>query len=128
MDEALLVFEGSKMNRAGHQPAADRAGLHVCPDCGSRLVQPVCWKQCGPRGHWRLWRRCPECEWRGDGVHGEREIDAYDEELDVGTEALAAELEALEREGMERISAAFARALAADLIGADDFRCRGAQA
>jgi hypothetical protein len=103
-------------------------GLHVCPACGSRLVQPTGWEQAGDRGHWRLWRRCPECEWSGDSVHGEGEIDAFDEELDGGTETLVGELEALEREGMERVAAAFATALAADLIGADDFRCRRAQA
>ena len=47
------------------------AGLHVCPQCGSALVQPTRWEQAGDRGHWRLWRRCPECEWRCDAVHGE---------------------------------------------------------
>jgi hypothetical protein len=98
------------------------AGLHVCPACGSKLVQPTCWEQTGERNHWRLWRRCPECEWRGDSVHGEREIDAYDEELDDGTEALACELEELELERMRQVADAFATALAADLIGADDFR------
>ncbi|HEX2095923.1 MAG TPA: hypothetical protein VHF50_00970 [Solirubrobacterales bacterium] len=109
------------MNDARRPETARPAGLHVCPACGSRLVQPTCWEQGGCRGQWRLWRRCPECEWSGDGIYGEREIDAYDEELDGGTETLAAELEALEREGMERMAAAFVRALAADLIGADDF-------
>jgi len=96
-------------------------GLHVCPECGSGLVQPTRWEQAERRNHWRLWRRCPECEWRSDGIHGEREIDAYDEALDDGAEELAAELEALEREGMREIAAAFTRALEADLITADDF-------
>jgi len=113
-----------EMNEASRKTATKPIGLHVCPACGSQLVQPTCWEQSSPRGHWRLWRRCPECEWNGDGVHGEREIDAYDEELDGGAEELATELEALEREGMERVAAAFATALAADLIGADDFRVR----
>lgn len=97
-------------------------GLHVCPECGSKLVQPTCWEQTSPRGHWRLWRRCPECEWCGDSVHGEREIDAYDEELDDGTEALASILEELERESMQRVVESFATALEADLLTADDFR------
>lgn len=110
------------MNDASRPGVAPPAGLHVCPACSSGLVQPTRWEEAVPRGHWRLWRRCPECEWSGDGVHGEREIDAYDEELDGGTEALACELEALEREGMARVVDAFATALAADLIDADDFR------
>jgi hypothetical protein len=96
-------------------------GLHVCPRCSSDLVQPTCWEQTAERSQWRLWRRCPECEWHCDAVHGEREIDAYDEELDRGTEALADELKARERESMEWIAAAFATALATDLITADDF-------
>jgi hypothetical protein len=81
----------------------------------------VRWEQTESREHWRLWRRCPECEWRDDGVHGEREIDAYDERLDDGTEVLAGKLAELERESMRRVVESFAAALAADLITADDF-------
>lgn len=103
------------------------AGLHVCPVCASCLVQPTRWEQAERRGHWRLWRRCPECEWRCDEIHGEREIDAYDEALDDGAEELAAELEALERESMKEVVQAFATALEADLITADDFRPRPVQ-
>ncbi len=99
-----------------------RTGLHVCPRCGSNLVQPTRWEQTEKRGHWHLWRRCPECEWCNDGVHDEGEIDAFDEALDEGAEALAAELRELEREGMRQIADVFATALAADLITADDFR------
>jgi hypothetical protein len=110
------------MSNAGRTETTKPPGLHVCPQCGSKLVQPTCWEQTGPRGHWRLWRRCPECEWLGDSVHGEREIDDYDETLDDGTAVLACRLEELEREGMERVAASFAKALEADLITADDFR------
>jgi hypothetical protein len=109
------------MGNASRTGTKAGAGLHVCPECGSSLVQPTRWEQTGSRGHWRLWRRCPECEWRADGVHGEREIDAYDEELDGGTEAVAAKLEELERDSMCQFAEAFATALDADLITADDF-------
>jgi hypothetical protein len=85
------------------------------------LVQPTRWEQTAKRGHWRLWRRCPECEWRCDGIHGEPEIDAFDETLDDGAAALAGVLEELERESMRLIVEAFATALDADLITADDF-------
>jgi hypothetical protein len=101
------------------------SGLHVCPECSSKLVQPTRWEQTAKRGHWRLWRRCPECEWRRDGIHGEREIDAFDEALDNGAETLAGELQELERESMRAIAKAFSTALAADLITADDFRTHG---
>lgn len=109
------------MANASRTETKTATGLHVCPRCGSHLVQPTRWEQTTDRGHWRLWRRCPECEWHSDGVHGEREIDAYDEELDDGTELLAAELKERERENMEWIAEAFGVALEADLITADDF-------
>src|SRR5260221_3086212 len=95
--------------------------LHIGPECGSRLVQPTCWEQTGDRAHWRVWRRCPECEWSCQGVHGEREIDAFDEQLDLGADELADELKALEHSNMADMADAFAAALAADLITADDF-------
>jgi hypothetical protein len=85
-------------------------------------VQPTCWEQAGDRGHWRLWRRCPECEWHCDEVHGETAIDAFDEELDLGTRALSDVLKALEHENMQFVADTFSAALAADLITADDFR------
>jgi len=110
------------MGNASRTNTEKSTGLHVCPECASKLVQPTCWEQTSPRGHWRLWRRCPECEWNGDSVHGEHEIDAYDEELDDGTEALASKLEELELENMARVVEAFATALEADLISAEDFR------
>ncbi len=97
-------------------------GLHVCPRCSSRLVQPTCWEQAGDRGHWRLWRRCPECEWNSSEVHGEAEIDAFDEELDHGTRALSDALRELEHDNMQFVADTLAAALEADLITADDFR------
>jgi hypothetical protein len=107
------------------EPSRDQAqptkDLHVCPECGSGLVQPTCWEQTGDRDHWRVWRRCPECEWFCQGVYGDREIDAFDEQLDIGAHELAEELRALEHSNMADMAEAFVVALAADLIGADDF-------
>lgn len=110
------------MHRASRTKTKVEEGLHVCAECGSKLVQPTRWEQTAKRGHWRLWRRCPECEWCCDGIHGEHEIDAFDEVLDDGAEALAAELHELERECMREIAECFSTALADDLITADDFR------
>jgi hypothetical protein len=109
------------MHHAGRTGTKAETGLHVCPECSSNLVQPTRWEQTARRGHWRLWRRCPECEWRCDGIHGEAEIDAFDEALDDGAEALGAGLRELERERMREIAETFSLALAADLITADDF-------
>ena len=110
------------------EPSRDRTkqapALHVCPACDSCLVQPTCWEQAGDRAHWRVWRRCPECEWSCESVHGETEIDAFDEQLDIGADELAEELRALERANMADMVEAFVAGLRADLIGADDFRYR----
>ena len=109
------------MREQGHNQTKPVKQLHVCPECGSGLVQPTCWEQTDNRAHWRIWRRCPECEWSCQGVHGEREIDAFDEQLDIGAHALADELRALEHSNMADMADAFIAGLAADLIGADDF-------
>lgn len=107
------------------EPSSDRTRsverLHVCPDCGSPLVQPTCWEQAGDRSRWRVWRRCPECEWHCQGVHGEAEIDLFDEQLDLGAHELADELRALEHANMVEMADAFIAALHADLIGVEDF-------
>ena len=42
-----------------------------------------------------------------EGVHGEREIDAFDEQLDLGAHELADELQALEHENMASMADAF---------------------
>lgn len=102
------------------------AVLHLCPRCGSGMVQPLAWEPAGNRTSWRVWRRCPECEWHDDGVFDEAAIDAYDEQLDRGAHALAAELRELERANMTAMAVAFVAALDADLIGADDFARRSA--
>jgi hypothetical protein len=95
--------------------------LHLCPCCGSSLVQPISWEQASDRSSWRVGRRCPECEWLGDSVHSIREIDAYDEQLELGSAELADELQSLEHANMSEMAAVIIYALADDLIGADDF-------
>ena len=95
--------------------------LHLCPRCGSGMVQPLAWEPAGDRTSWRVWRRCPECDWRADGIHSEAAIDAYDEQLDRGAHELAAELRELQRANMAEMLVTFIAALDADLISADDF-------
>jgi hypothetical protein len=109
------------MSESANNRTKQVKALHVCPECASVLVQPTAWEQTGDRAHWRVWRRCPECEWFCQSVHGEDEIDAFDEQLDIGAHELADELQALEHSNMAAMADAFVVALAADLIGADDF-------
>jgi hypothetical protein len=122
MEWVARGFDSADMPDIAAGQAKATHELHICPECSSRLVQPTCWEQAGDRGHWRLWRRCPECAWHCDSVHGEAEIDAFDEELDRGTQALSGVLKALEHENMQHLGKTFAAALAADLISADDFQ------
>lgn len=107
----------------GENASGKRAGasLHICPHCGSGLVQPTCWEQVSDRTRWRVWRRCPECEWTTDSVHSEVEIDAFDEQLDDGAHTLADELRSMESTNMSAMTEVFVIALRDDLIGADDF-------
>jgi hypothetical protein len=95
--------------------------LHICPNCGSSLVQPTSWEQVGDRNGWRVGRRCPECEWSGNSVHHVGEIDAFDEQLELGSQELAGQLRAMEHANMSETAENFVAALANDLIGADDF-------
>lgn len=105
------------------EPAAGKAvnSLHICPHCDSTLVQPTYWEQQEDRTRWRVWRRCPECEWATDGIHGGIEIDAFDAQLDDGAQQLAHELRSLQHENMSAMASAFIIALNNDLITADDF-------
>lgn len=107
-----------KAQRHNHR---SQVQLHVCPECSSELVQPVAWEQTTSDSEWRLWRRCPECEWHGDEVHSEATIDEYDEQLDFGTRELAEELRSLEQTNMEDGAKRFIAALHADLILPEDF-------
>lgn len=98
-----------------------KKGLEQCPGCESKLVQPTQWEQAGGRGQWKIWRRCPECEWTDVNVFGEMAIEAYDNALDAGTEELNQTLRELTKENMEIVVEAFSQGLERDLIGPDDF-------
>ena len=99
----------------------DRAtALHVCPSCDSELVYPVDWAP-ADRTRWRVDLCCPECEWCGGGVFTQELVDAFDEELDRGTEKLLDDLHLLARANMEDQVERFVTALHANLIVPDDF-------
>ena len=52
--------------RFGESGHATR-GLHVCPDCGSELVQPIDWSE-APEDCWNLALNCPNCDWYTEGL------------------------------------------------------------
>jgi hypothetical protein len=94
--------------------------LHVCPDCRRDLVYPVEWEEAPPT-HWEVLLRCPNCEWRKVGRFDQSTVDRFDEQLDLGTEALMHDLRRLQRANMEEEIERFVSALDADAILPDDF-------
>ena len=94
--------------------------LHVCPNCGSGLVYPVEWAPADNRS-WQVELRCPDCEWRAQGVHDQAVVDRFDEVLDLGTEALLRDLGLLARSNMEDAVERFVTALHAGWVIPEDF-------
>ncbi len=95
--------------------------LHVCMECASGLVYPTHWEEASDAA-WRVCLRCPECETRRDGVFSQSAVEAFDEQLEAGTDALTADLRRLCRANMAEEIESFTAALAADAILPEDFR------
>jgi hypothetical protein len=95
-------------------------GLHVCPLCGSGLVQPEWWEEVGG-GAWRVALRCPECEHRHEGVYAQAVVDAFDAQLNDGSDELAAAYRRIVRENLAVELERFSGALRVDAILPEDF-------
>jgi len=107
---------------ADEQPDGEPAvtgDLHVCPECVSDLVYPLHWEEAGDE--WRLALRCPNCEWHSEGIFDQPTVEALDERMDDGTEALLGDLKQLAYANMEDEVERFVAALRADLILPLDF-------
>jgi hypothetical protein len=94
--------------------------LHICPECDRDLVYPVEWEETSAT-HWEVLLRCPNCEWVEVGNFDQPTVDRFDEQLDLGTEALIRDLKRLTRANMEEEIDRFSSALSADLILPEDF-------
>ena len=114
-----VVYFDDHRDAGVHTPPA-RTDLHVCGSCASELVYPVEWQEAGSQ-HWQVTLRCPNCEWAGTGVFEQHAVEAFDEELDRGTEAVVRDLKRLVRANMEEQVDRFVAALQADHIVPDDF-------
>jgi hypothetical protein len=95
-------------------------GLHVCPQCDSRLVQPVQWAE-APQGMWELLLQCPNCFWTDEGLFDQDQVDALEESLDQGLADMLSDLRRLTQTNMNEEIERFAAALNADLILPEDF-------
>jgi hypothetical protein len=103
-----------------HPPAEPTQDLHVCIECSSELVYPVRWEEAGPE-NWSVLLHCPNCEVYREGVFAQETVEAFDEELDRGGDALERDYKRLMRANMEEELARFTRALAAEAILPEDF-------
>jgi hypothetical protein len=97
-----------------------QAGLHICPDCDSNLVQPVAWGQVNA-DTWELTLHCPNCGTTREGVFEQDDVAALEEHLDEAVEAILADLQRLTHANMADEIDRFAAALHADLILPEDF-------
>ena len=118
---AIEVVYYESIASAGPAPATQPLDdLHVCPECDRELVYPVEWEESSAT-HWEVMLRCPNCEWNEVGIFDQATVDRFDEQLDLGTEALIRDLKRLTRANMEEEIDRFSSALTADLILPEDF-------
>ena len=83
-------------------------------------MHPVDWAP-ARAGRWSVTLRCPDCEWRDDGVFAQDVVDRFDEALEVGTAQILDDLNLLARANLEEQVDRFVAALQADQILAEDF-------
>ena len=103
------------------RPARSTEGdLHVCIECSSHLAYPTAWEE-ADGDHWFVTIRCPECETRREDVFSQDAVEAFDEELDAGTDALTADYRRLMRANMSDEVDRFAAALNAGAVLPEDF-------
>jgi hypothetical protein len=112
--------EGDERSPLSHPPAEPDQELHVCIGCASELVYPVNWDEAGPE-NWSVLLHCPNCEMYREGVFAQDTVEAFDEELDRGGDALARDYKRLMRANMEEELERFTRALEAEAILPEDF-------
>ena len=96
------------------------AGLQNCPSCDSVLVQPLSSAR-RKGGGVNLKLRCPECEALITIAATDAQVVAYEDVLDEGRDEVKRAYDRCVAESMEALADCFVRALALDLVTADDF-------
>jgi hypothetical protein len=94
--------------------------LHVCVECAGGLVYPVEWEEAGPDS-WAVLLHCPDCDFYREGVFHQDTVEAFDEQLDRGADALARDYKRLMRANLAEEIDRFVGALQADAIVPEDF-------
>jgi hypothetical protein len=96
------------------------AGLHLCPECFSDLVQPVAWSEAEGEC-WELVLRCPNCWRESEGVFTQEQVEAFEEHLDEGLADMLDDLQRLAEANMADEVHRFITALHGDHILPEDF-------
>jgi DNA-directed RNA polymerase subunit RPC12/RpoP len=97
----------------------------TCANCGSALLQLEAWKE-GSDGAMTLRLRCPECFVRIVGDFNADQVARLDAALTEARLEMMALYQATVSENIGHEATIMSRALALDLIGADDFAGRRA--
>jgi hypothetical protein len=118
--EVVYFRDGRDQSPPRHPSPEPHQDLHVCIECDSGLVYPVRWDEAGPE-NWSVLLHCPNCEVYREGVFAQKTVEAFDEELDRGGDALERDYERLLRANMEEELERFTSALQADAILPEDF-------
>jgi len=95
----------------------------TCANCGSGLLQLEAWRE-RDAGAMTLRLRCPECFVRIVGDFDAGQIERLDRALTEARLEMQALYQATVSENLGQEAALMSRALALDLIGADDFALR----
>jgi len=97
-----------------------REGLHICPDCGSELVQPIWWAESADE-RWEITLSCPNCWWSTEGVFERHQLLELEDQLDDGIADMINDLQRLAQANMTEDVERFVAALNADHILPEDF-------
>jgi hypothetical protein len=116
----VVYFRDADQDTDSRPAVEPNQNLHVCANCASEMVYPTSWDEAGPDS-WHVALRCPECEVVREGVFSQDTVDVFDEQLDLGTNALLADLRRLTRANMVEEMDRFAAALQAGAILPEDF-------
>jgi hypothetical protein len=99
--------------------------LTACPSCGSSFLQPL---RCEAKGADEVLveLRCSNCMTWLEASHTKADMHELDRRQAEWRAAIVTEYERSVAESMERLATCFGRALALDLVSADDFADRRA--
>lgn len=115
-----MLPSGREVEVVRHLEHPAERDLHVCPSCGSELVQPSDWAG-NAGGRLALTLTCPNCEWQETGLYDRDQVEALEDQLDDGLIAVIDDLHRLTQANMASDVDRFIEALRCDLLLPEDF-------